>query len=119
MQFIFLQENTTKSSSEHTPKDNDHPQRNSVEQVPSSISFIKFRDKSFEWTIILKEEENNADEKENSSEVEMAELPLKVKKSLSHLKATFTFFQEVMIGGAAGTSMSQKVDSSADLYYSI
>ena len=67
----------------------------------------------------MKEEENNADEKENTSEVEMAEVPLKVKKSLSHLKATFTFFQEVMIGAAAGTSMSKKVDSSADLYCSI
>ena len=53
----------------------------------------------------MKEEENNADEKENSSEIEKAEFPLKVKKSLSHLKATFTFFQEVMIGAAAGTSM--------------
>ena len=29
------------------------------------------------------------------------------------------FFQEVMIGGAAETSMSEKVHSSADLYYSI
>ena len=49
----------------------------------------------------------------------MAEVPLKVKKSLSHLKATFTFFQEVMIDAAVETSMSEKVDSSADLYYSI
>ena len=67
----------------------------------------------------MKEEENNADEKENSSEIEKAEFPLKVKKSLSLLKATFTFFQEVMIGGAAETSMSEKVDSSDDLYHSI
>ena len=29
------------------------------------------------------------------------------------------FFQEVMIGGAAETSMSEKVHSNADLYYSI
>ena len=35
----------------------------------------------------MKEEENNADEKEISSEVEKAELPLKVKKSLFLLKA--------------------------------
>ena len=29
------------------------------------------------------------------------------------------FLQEVMIGGAAETSMSEKVNSSADLYYSV
>ena len=67
----------------------------------------------------MKEEENNTDEKEISSEVEKAEVPLKVKEKTFLLKATFTFFQEVMIGGAAETSMSEKVDSSADLYYSI
>ena len=91
MQFLFLQENTTKSS-ELTPKENQH-QRNSVEQVPSTVSYIKFCDKYFELSMILKEEENNADEKEISSEVEKAEVPLKVKKSLSLLKATFTFGQ--------------------------
>ena len=41
--------------------------------------------------IFLKEGENNADKKENSSEIEKAEVSLKVKKSLSLLKATFTF----------------------------
>ena len=40
-------------------------------------------------------------------------------KSLSLLKATFTFFQEVMIDAAVETLMSEKVDSSVDLYYSI
>ena len=33
--------------------------------------------------------------KENSSEVENAELPLKVRKSLFLLKATFTFFRSL------------------------
>ena len=41
----------------------------------------------------MKEEENNADEKEISTEVEKAEVPLKVKKGLSVLKAAFTFFR--------------------------
>ena len=91
MQLLFLQENTTTSSSELTPEENQH-QRKPEEQVGLTISSNSVTNSLNEWTIILKEEENNADEKENTSEVEMAEVPLKVKKSLSHLKATFTFF---------------------------
>merc|ERR1719284_2205340 len=72
MQLIFLQDNTTTSSSGLTPEENQH-QRKPEEQGG----------------------ENNADEKENSSEVEKAEVPLK----------------EVTIGGAAETSMSKKVEN--------
>ena len=93
MQLIFFQENTTTSSSGLAPEENQH-QRKPEEQVGLTISSNSVsRDKSFEWTIILKGGENNADEKENSSEVEKAEVPLKVKKSLSLLKARFTFGQ--------------------------
>ena len=67
----------------------------------------------------MKEEENNADEKEISSEVEKAEVPLKVKEKTFSSESNIHFFQEVMIGRSAETSMSEKVDSSADLYYSI
>ena len=67
----------------------------------------------------MKEEKNNADEKEITSEVEKAEVPLKVKEKTFSSESKIHFFQEVMIGGAAETSMSEKVDSSADLYYSI
>ena len=67
----------------------------------------------------MKEEENNADEKEISSEVEKAEVPLKVKENTFSSESNIHFFQEVMIDGAAETSMSEKVDSSAALYYSM
>ena len=67
----------------------------------------------------MKEEENNTDEKEISSEVEKAEVPLKVKEKTFSSESNIHSFQEVMIGGAGETSMSEKVDSSDDLYYSI
>ena len=116
MQLLFLQDNTTTSSSGLTPEGNQH-QRKSEEQVGLTISSNSVTN-SFNKQF-LKERENIANEKDNSSEVEKAEVPLKVKEKTFSSESNIHFFQEVMIDGAAETSMSEKVDSSADLYYSI
>ena len=90
MQLLNLQDNTTTSSSGLTPEGNQH-QRKSEEQVGLTISSNSVTNSLNEQ--FLKERENIADEKEISSEVEKTEVPLKIKKGLSLLKATFTFFR--------------------------
>ena len=62
----------------------------------------------------MKEEENNADEKEISSDVEKNRAPTQGKEKPFSSESNIHFFQDVMIDAAVKTSMSEKVDSIAD-----